>query len=565
MTEENLNKIKSAKDSWEMSHDEDFKKERKKEFVCDSGIPIKRVYTPIDLAEKGFSYERDLGFPGDFPFVRGDSAIGYRGGMWRSTQYAGYSTPQQSNELWKAQVEAGQTGIFIAYDLPTQLGYDPDHHMAEGEVGRVGVSLVSLRDWEVAFDGIDIGKVMVSQVLNAPGAFGVAAHLALAESRGMDLWSLMGSCQNDILKEYTARGNYIFPIGPSMRLTVDVLAYCGHHVPRYIPINLQYSHFAEAGASLVHHCAFVLANAFCYYQYAADRGIDVDLIAPGAIFSGTGGHRDFFQQIAKIRAMRKIYSRVMKERFKVKNPLSMSARFRGGCTGGSDLYPEQYLNNITRSAISCLAAAMAGYQTIDLRAYDEAFGIPTKEALLNALRTQQVVFHETGVDSTVDPLAGSYFVESLTIEFEAAISAELERIDKLGGVLRCIENGYFRRVMAKSAFEKQEHLEDGQMPVVGVNCFRSEEEDERPAKIMRSDPEAGRQRVAEVQQLRAGRDNRKVVRALNDIKAIALAPATADNNLMPPIIEAVKAYATVGEVCDALREVWGEHVETSVL
>lgn len=560
-----LAEIKSAQESWERAKSEEFKKEIRPEFHCGSGIPIKRVYTPLDLTEKGFSYTKDLGFPGEYPYVRGDSAIGYRAGMWKSTQYAGYSTPQQSNELWKAQVEAGQTGIFIAYDLPTQLGYDPDHYMAEGEVGRVGVSLTSLRDWETAFDGIDISKVMVSQVLNAPGAVGIASHLALAESRGIDSKVLTGSCQNDILKEYTARGNFIFPIGPSMRLTVDALAYCGQYVPKYIPINLQFSHFAEAGADLVHHCAFVLANAFCYYQYAVDRGIDIDLIAPVTIFSGTGGHRDFFQQISKIRAMRKIYSRVMKDRFKARNPLSMVARFRGGCTGGSDLYQEQYLNNIARSAISCLAAAMAGYQTVDLRAYDEAFGIPTKEALLNALRTQQLVFCETGVDATVDPLAGSYFVESLTLEFDERISAVLEQIDKLGGVVKCIEDGYFRRVMAQSAYEKQKAFESGEMPAVGVNCFKSDEEDEKPSKIMRSDPQAQQQRIAEVLELRKKRDTNRVAKALHDVGAMAAAPATAENNLLPPILEAVKAYATVGEISDVLRGVWGEYSETGVL
>jgi len=556
--EKKLAELKEAVEKWERGNAPAFAKELKKEFVCESGIPVKRVYTPLDLAEKGFDYLKDLGLPGNYPYTRCNTPLGYRSGMWGTSEYAGWPTPEQSNELWKHQIAAGQNMVYIAYDLPSQLGYDPDSPMSEGEVGRVGVSLCSLRDWETAFDGIDIDKVMVSEVINAPAIIAVACHLALAQERGIEFKVLTGSCQNDILKEYVARGNFIFPPVPSMRLTTDILSYCGENLPRYLPITVSFVHQAQTGANPVHHIAFALADAFCYFQYAVQRGIDIDLIAPLVMFLGCNEYHDFFQQIAKFRAMRKIYSRVMRDRFKAKKPESLAAKFYSG-NSGTDYHKEQYMNNIIRGALACLVGALAGVQICDVRAYDEQFGIPTKQALLTSLRTQQVVFYETGVADTVDPLAGSYFVECLTLEFEERVTKELEEIERQG-TLECIENGYFRRTMAEDAYKWHKRFERGDIVRVGVNRFQSADE-ERPTTIMRADSRVAKQRVESVQELRRRRDNGKVKRALDEVKAVANMKATAQNNLMPPVLEAVKAYTTYGEICDALREIWGEWKE----
>lgn len=562
-TEESLTQIRKAKEKWEKENSETFAQERKQTFTSEQGLEVKRLYTPLDLAERGFDYLRDLGLPGEYPYTRGISPNMYRGALWSYSQYSGYPTPEQSNELWKRQIAAGENLVYIAYDLPTQLGYDPDNPRVEGEVGRVGVSLTSLRDWEVAFDGIDIEKVLVSQVLNAPGAIGIACHLALAEKRGTDLKKLRGICQNEILKEYISRGNYIFPPAPSVRLVVDCLAYCGRHVPNYQPIQVSSYHPSERGATPVHEAAFALATAFAYIQSATDRGISVDLVAPGMQFLTAHRHIDFFHEIAKLRAMRRIYARVLRDRFQAKNPQSMMARWYSAINGTS-LQREQYLNNIARIALGVLVGALAGCQVIDTRAYDEQFGIPTVEALVTSARCQQVVAHETGVGDTVDPLGGSYFVETLTNEFEEAITKELDTIDKLGGMTKAIEQGYCQRLMAQDAYQWQRAFERGEMLRVGVNCFTSEVE-ERPARIYRADPKIEEQRIAAVKQMRRGRDDKKVEASLKKVKAMASTEATEENNMLPSILEAVKAYATVGEMCDTLREVWGEYLEPSVL
>jgi len=559
-----LQDLKSALDEWEATNQQDFAREKNKQFATESGIPIGRVYTPLDLAERGFDYLKDVGFPGAYPFTRSISPVGYRDGVWRSSQYSGRPTPEETNALWKTQIAAGQSQVYIAYDLPSQLGYDPGHAMAEGEVGRVGISMCSLRDWEVAFDGIDIGKTFVSQVNNAVAIAAVACHLALAEKRGVPLSQLPGSCQNDILKEYTSRGNYVFPPAPGMRLAIDTVAYCGLHVPNYMPMTVSFNHQAQVGAHPVHHIAFALGNAFAYYQYAMDRGLDIDKLAPGIMFLGAIGHHDFFEEIAKYRAMRKIYARVMKDRFHAKKLSSLAAKFLGGACG-TDMYREQYLNNIARGAIAALVGALAGIQICDLRAYDEQYGIPTNDAILTALRTQQVVFYESGVADSVDPLGGSYFVESLTLDLERKIEEELERIDRQGGVLPGIENGYFRRLMAEDAMNLYKRFERGDMTRVGVNRFQSEKENQRPTTVYRSDPKLEGKRVADVKELKLNRDNRKVAKALGAVKDLALAKATADNNMMPVMLEAVKAYATYGEICDVLRDVWGEYREPNFL
>ncbi|CAG4885123.1 putative Methylmalonyl-CoA mutase [Georgfuchsia toluolica] len=558
-----LQDIRSAMDKWESGNRQEFAKEAK-QFATESGIPVGRIYTPLDLAEKGFDYLKDLGFPGSYPFTRSISPVGYRDGVWNSSQYSGRPTPEETNTLWKTQLAAGQSRVYVAYDLPSQLGYDPGHSMAEGEVGRVGISMCSLRDWEVAFDGIDIRKTVVSQVNNAMAITAVACHLALAEKRGIPFSELSGSCQNDILKEYTSRGNYVFPPAPGMRLAIDTVAYCGEHLPNYMPMTVSFNHPAQVGAHPVHHIAFALANAFAYYQYSTDRGLDIDTLAPGIMFLGGIGHHDFFEEIAKYRAMRKIYARVLKERFNAKKPSSMAAKFLGGACG-TDMYREQYLNNIARGAITALVGILAGVQICDLRAYDEQYGIPTNAAIITALRTQQVAFYESGAADTVDPLGGSYFVESLTLELEERINKELERIERQGGVLAGIESGYFRRVMAEDAMALHKRFERGDITRVGVNRFQNNDEDQPPTTVYRADPKLEGHRVAAVNELKRNRDNEKVTKALAAVKAMAIAEATANNNMMPVMLDAVKAYATYGEICDVLREVWGEYKEPSFL
>ena len=419
--------LRDAVGSWEKKYQDRFKKERRpeEEFVDDSGIKINRLYTPLDLEAKGFDYMEALGLPGEYPYVRGITPGGYRERLWRVSHPSGYALPEDTNKLWKAAIQAGLNQCHIIYDLPTQLGLDPDHPRAEGEVGRVGVSLVSQRDWEVAFDGIDLSKIRVSQTAIAMGVIGIANYLCLAKKQGLDWRTLDSSCQNDILKDYVARGTYIFPPTPSVRLVIDCLGFCAEHAPRYQALQVCSVQYSESQMTPVHEAAFTLADAFCYLQAAVDRGIDIDRIAPGIEFLTQNEHYGFFQEIAKHRAIRKIYSKALKDRFGAKKPESMMCRFHI-VQGGNSLQRQQYLNNIVRSAIAGLGAVMAGAQHVNLRTYDERFGIPTEEALITNVRLQHVLAQETGITDTVDPLAGSYFVEWLTCEFEEKINKELE-------------------------------------------------------------------------------------------------------------------------------------------
>ncbi|MFC2067384.1 methylmalonyl-CoA mutase family protein, partial [Chloroflexota bacterium] len=519
--EDKLEELRGAVKGWEKKYQDRFKNERKpeEEFACDSGISVKRVYTPLDLAEKGFDYMKDLGLPGEYPYARGITPGGYREELWHVSQYSGRPTPEESNKLWKAAIEAGMNYCYIAYDLPTQLGLDPDNPRAEDEVGRVGISMVSQRDWEIAFDGIDLNKIRVAQVANAMGFIGIANYLCLARKRGIDWKQLHGACQNDILKEYLARGNYIFPPEPSIRLVGDALVFCSKNVPNYQAIQVTGAHYSESQATPVHEAAFALADAFCYMQAAVDRGIDIDVIAPNMQFLPGTEHYGFFQEIAKFRAWRKIYARVLKESFGAKKPESMMARLYVE-EGGNSLQRKQYLNNIARITMSIVVAALSGAQHIGLRAYDEQFGIPTQEAIITNVRLQHVVAQETGITDTVDPLAGSYFVESLTSEFEERITAEIEKIDKLGGVVKCIENGYMKNILVQDAYKWQKEFESGKVIRVGANFYPSEEE-ERPLIIYRADPKVEQQRVDAVKEVKKKRDNAKVKKALDEMKAIA--------------------------------------------
>jgi methylmalonyl-CoA mutase, N-terminal domain len=558
-----LTGIRDGLAAWEQRHEKAFATETKEKFLSEEGIEIKRVYTPLDLAERGFDYLKDAGFPGAYPFTRAITPTQYRSGLWRISQYSGYSTPEECNDLWRAQVSTGLNTVYIAYDLPTQLGYDPDHPEAEGEVGRVGVSLVSLRDWEIAFDGIDIQQAIISQVINAPGAVGIAMHLAFAEKRGVPWSELKGVVQNDVLKEYIARGNYIFPPEPAIRLVVDGLEFAAREMPNYTPITVCTVHFSEQGADRVHEIAFAFADAIAYLEAARDRGIDPDLLCPHIMWLTSHDHCGFFDEIAKLRAMRKLWSRITKERFQVKQPESMMCRLYSA-QGGSSLCKEQYINNIARTSISALAAALAGAQTIDLRTYDEQWGIPSKEAELTNVRIQQVVGHETGVTDTVDPLGGSYYVESLTLDLEKRIAEEIERVDRLGGMLSAIQAGYPQNRNFDDAYRHQKQVETGEIVRVGYNRFR-QKEDTRPQNVYRASAETERLRIKSVQELRRGRDNARVEQTLAKLKRLAAMPASESGNLMPALIDAARAYATVGEICTTLREVWGEFREPAVV
>ena len=558
-----LDEIKEAFEAWEKKHQDEFKTERKT-FVTESGIPIKRVYTPLDLAEKGFDYMKDLGLPGEYPYTRNNKSTGYRSKLWGITAYGGKALPEESNGLWKAQVAAGASTISMAYDLPCQLGLDPDHPKAEGEVGRVGVSMVTQKDWEIAFDGIDLSKIGVYQVFNAPAIIGFANHIVQGEQRGIALKDLFGMLQNDVLKEYMARGNYMYPPSHSLRLTADILSYVGEHMPCYQATTVCGVHQSEKGANDIHELGLALANAIAYVEAAVERGVDVDSVAPGVMFFPGCDHYVFWEEIAKFRAHRRMWAKIMKERFGAKKPESLQCRLYAP-EGGTSLHREQYLNNIGRITLAALVGALSGCELIDSRAYDEQYGIPTTQAQVTSVRLQNMVAYETGVDDTVDPLAGSYYVECLTMETEERVWKELEEIDKRGGIVRCIETGYAQRMIAQDAYVWQKRFESDELKRVGVNIFQSAEgEEEKPVTVYRSDPTVEAKRKAAVAEVKKKRDNAKAKKAVDEIKAMAKLEGTAQNNLVPAVLEASRHYATVGEICDALREVWGEYREPPI-
>ncbi|MBI2832444.1 MAG: methylmalonyl-CoA mutase [Chloroflexi bacterium] len=559
-----IDELKTDIKKWEKENSARLRTLRKpvEEFATESGIPVKTVYTPADLSDKGFDYSKDLGLPGQYPFTRGVSPSMYREKLWHSSIYSGYPTPEECNDLWKTIVAGGGREIFIAFDLPTQLGIDPDNKRAEGEVGRVGVSLSSLKDWEIGFDGIDLRKISLSVNLNAPGIIAIATHLTLAKQRGLDLAEIEGTCQNDILKEYTARGNFIYAPKHGVRLVGDTLAYCAGRSPLYRPIQICGMHFGDSGVPPVREVALALCDAIAYYDDATKKGINIDDIAPGVSFLMCTEYDSFFDQIAALRAMRKLYARILKERYGAKKPESLMAHFFGG-QGGKTYTRQQYLNNIGRITLSVLAGALAGCERIVVSAYDEQFGIPTKDAMLTTARIQNILSYETGVPDTVDPLGGSYFVESLTLESEEKIEKELDEIMKNGGAIACIESGYIQAMLARDGYKWIKDRQEGKVPWVGVNLFTTEEED-KPLKVYRANPATESQRREAVRELRKKRDNQKVNRALDEIKATAALPPTKENSLMPSVMEAVGVYATVGEICDALRSVWGEWREPGV-
>jgi methylmalonyl-CoA mutase N-terminal domain/subunit len=529
--------------------------ERKKEFVNTSGIPIKRLYTPLD--NKEMDYFSEVGFPSEYPFTRGVQPTMYRGRHWTMRQYAGFASAEESNRRYKFLLEQGQTGISVAFDLPTQIGYDSDHEMAMGEVGKVGVAIDSLLDVETLFDGIPLDKVSTSMTINAPAAILLAMYIAIAEQQGIPPEKLRGTVQNDILKEYSSRGTYIFPPKPSMRIVTDILSFCSGNVPQWNSISISGYHMREAGCTAVQEVAFTLANGIAYVEAALKAGLDVDAFGPTLSFFFCC-HQDFFEEVAKFRAARRLWATIMKERFNAKNPRSMMIRFHTQ-TAGCTLTAQQPKNNIMRVAFQALSAVLGGTQSLHTNSMDEALCLPTEESVQIALRTQQVIGHELGVTDTVDPLAGSYYVESLTRDICERAEVYIKKIDDMGGSPEAIEKGYIQKEIQDSAFKYQREIEEEDRIVVGLNRFQMEEE--KVTGLLKVNPAVQIAQIENLKKLKSERDGSKVEKLL----AVLKKGAQGDDNLMPLILESVKAYATLGEICDVLKEVFGEYGQPSAL
>ncbi len=547
-------RIKKEKERWESTTVKkvtDRFPERKKEFRSYSGIPIERLYTPLDV--EGLDYLRDLGFPGEYPYTRGVQPTMYRGRFWTMRQYAGFGTAKESNERYKYLLSQGQTGLSIAFDLPTQMGYDSDNPLASGEVGKVGVAIDSLEDMEVLFEGIPLDKVSTSMTINSTAAILLSMYMAIAEKQGIPFDKLRGTIQNDILKEYIARGTYIYPPRPSMRLITDIFEFCAKNIPKWNTISISGYHIREAGSTAPQEVAFTLADGITYVEAAINKGLDVDEFAPRLSFF-FNAHNNLLEEVAKFRAARRMWARIMKERFSAKNPKSMMLRFHTQ-TAGSTLTAQQPDNNIIRVTIQALAAVLGGTQSLHTNSRDEALSLPTEDSVRIALRTQQIIAYESGVTDTVDPLAGSYYIEAMTNRIEKEAWEYIEKIDKMGGMIKAIEEGYIQKEIQDSAYKFQKEVEEKERIIVGVNEFKIEE-DVKP-KILKVDPEIERVQVERLKQLREKRDNNAVKNALSTLKE----KAKTDENLMPYIFNAVKVYATLGEISDVLREVFGVYEE----
>ena len=528
--------------------------ERRDKFTTSSHIGIKTCYGKADTA--GQDPDRDLGQPGEFPYTRGVYPTMYRSRLWTMRQYAGYATAAESNRRFRYLLEQGQTGLSVAFDLPTQLGYDSDAPEAFGEVGKVGVAIDSLEDMEALFEGIPLEKVSTSMTINATAAILLALYVAVAKRQGADPRRLSGTVQNDILKEYVARGAYIYPPRPALRLVTDVFAYCRDHLPEWNTISISGYHIREAGSTAVQEVAFTLANALTYVQAAVERGLDVDEFAPRLSFF-FNAHSNFFEEVAKFRAARRLWARLLRERYQPKDPRSLMLRFHAQ-TAGSTLAAQQPEVNVVRTALEALAAVLGGCQSLHCNAMDEALGLPTQEAALLALRTQQVIAHESGVAATIDPLGGSYFVETFTDQIEQGAREYLERIEAMGGVLVAIEKGYVQREIEQAAYEFQQEVESKQQVVVGVNQFVQPATN--PIPVLRIDPGIEKAQVDRLLRLRQKRNAARVEAALRCVEEAA----GGSDNLLPLILEAVEAYATVGEISHALRRVFGEYKGAAV-
>jgi len=530
--------------------------ERRKEFHTTSGIPIKRLYLPEDM--KNLDYVRELGFPGEFPFTRGVHATMYRGRLWTMRQFSGFGTAEQTNKRFKYLLKEGETGLSIAFDYPTIMGRDSDDPMSQGEVGICGVAISSLQDMEVLFNGIPLDKVTTSMTINGPAAMLLAMYVAIGDKQSVPRRMLGGTTQNDMLKEFFAQKLCIFPPKPSVKLATDIIEYCTEHLPKWNPVSISGYHIREAGSNAVQELAFTLADGIAYVESTLERGLKVDDFAPRLSFF-FAAHNNFFEEVAKFRAARKLWAQIMKERFKAKNARSLWMRMHiqtSGCT----LTARQPVNNVVRVALQSLAAVLGGTQSLHTNSFDEALALPSEEAVRIALRTQQIIAHESGVAETVDPLAGSYCIEALTAQMEEQAMEYINRIDDMGGVISAIEKGFFQKEIADSAYKYQQETDRKERVLVGVNEY-TVKEDWIPMEILRIEPHVEEEQLVGLQELKEERNNKKVREVLD-----RLHEATArGENLMPPIIKAVKAYATLGEICNVLREIFGEYQELIVI
>ncbi len=531
------------------------RKERRERFTTPSGLPLQGVYTEDSL--RGWDPEDALGYPGKFPYTRGIYPSMYRGRLWTMRQYAGFGSAAESNQRYRYLLSKGQSGLSVAFDLPTQIGMDSDHPLASGEVGKVGVAIDSLEDMEALFEGIPLEKVSTSMTINSTAAILLSLYVAVAKKQGANLAKLSGTVQNDILKEYIARGTYIYPVRPAMRIVTDIFAWCRDALPKWNTISISGYHIREAGSTAVQEVAFTLADAIAYVQAALAVGLDIDDFAPQLSFF-FNAHNDLLEEIAKYRAARRLWARLMRERFQARDARSLLLRFHAQ-TAGSSLTAQQPENNIVRVAIQALAAVLGGCQSLHTNSMDEALALPTEDAALIALRTQQVIAHETGVANTTDPVAGSYAIEHLTNEIEAGAMAYIEKIDSLGGMLQAIESGFVQTEIQKAAYEYQRAVETKDQVVVGVNDFIAEEE--RRIPTLRIDPQIEREQIQRLHALRAKRDTHKTQAAIAELEC----RAATNENILPAILGAVEAYATVGEISDTLRRVFGEYQESVVI
>lgn len=548
---DDVQNIKSELDKWENGPlKKILSKSKEREH-----LKVKRIYTPID--RENASYLQDVGFPGEYPFTRGIQPTMYRGRLWTMRIYAGFATAEETNKRYKYLLAQGTTGLSVAFDLPTQIGLDSTHPMSEGEVGKVGVAIDSLKDMEELFDGIPLGKVSTSMTINAPAAVLLAMYQAVAERQGFKPEELQGTIQNDVLKEYVARGTYIYPPGPTMRLTTDTFAYCSKNIPKWNTISLGAYHIREAGSTAAQEIAFAFANAIDYIQAAVDTGLDIDDFA-GRISWIFATDINVLEEVAKFRAARRLWAKLLKERFGAKKPKSCMLRIHVH-TSGSILTAQQPINNAVRVTIQALAAVFGGTNSMATCAYDEALALPSEESATLALRTQQILAYESGATETIDPLAGSYYVETLTDQLQEQAEAYLAKIDAMGGAVKAIEKGYIQAEIQKSSYTHQLDIERGEKIIVGVNRFQTKYSS--PKNLLKVDPSVRDQQAAKLEKLKETRDNAQVQAALKELKKTA----EGTGNLYPPILDAVKVYATLGEICDTLREVFGEYVPPQVL
>ncbi|RKX19351.1 MAG: methylmalonyl-CoA mutase [Candidatus Zixiibacteriota bacterium] len=547
-----LDDIKKKKEKWDKSAEKFRDRKTRPKFISISGDEIDELYTPENLKE--YDYEEKLGFPGEYPYTRGVHHTMYRSRLWTMRQFAGMGTPKQTNERYHYLLDQGQTGLSVAFDLPTLMGYDSDHSRSLGEVGKCGVAVDSLGDMEILFDGINLGEVSTSMTINAPASVLLAMYLAVAEKQNVPFEKIRGTLQNDILKEYIAQKEWIYPPEPSIRLITDLMAFCTDHVPQWNTISISGYHIREAGSTAAQELAFTLSDGFTYIEAAIKDGQDVDKFAPRLSFF-FNAHQDFFEEIAKYRAARRIYARRMKEKYKAKKERSWLLRFHTQ-TAGCSLTAQQPENNLIRTAYEAMSGVLGGTQSLHTNSMDETLALPSQKAALLALRTQQILAHETGVANTIDPLAGSYFVESLTDKIEADAEAYLDEIEKRGGVLKCIEEGFQQREIARAAYRYQREIEKKERIIVGINKYTMDSE-EIDIPILYIDEQVEKDQAAYVKEIREKRDNDKVKRTLEDL----VTAAKGNGNTLKAMLDCVRVYSTEGEICDALKDVFGEYVE----